>query len=166
LAGVGPGNAAPECFARVVPARGGIGTNHIDGDTRLCTATAAESLTATTSRRPKACWARILDRLAGPDPPALLCVDPRRTPVAEHATVHLAPIPGTNMALMNDLLHIAPGRIAAEQVTPYPPRIPVLVPGELVDYAVIDNLRAGLAAGMNVPDPADPELHTLRVVAR
>jgi anaerobic selenocysteine-containing dehydrogenase len=32
-------------------------------------------------------------------------VDPRRTAVAQHATVHLAPLPGTNVALMNALLH-------------------------------------------------------------
>lgn len=60
----------------------------------------------------------------------------------------------------------APGRIAAEQVTPYPPGIPVIVPGELIDTAVIEYLRSGKAAGMNVPDPADPELRTLRVVSR
>ncbi|ETB34178.1 molybdopterin oxidoreductase, partial [Mycobacterium avium subsp. paratuberculosis 11-1786] len=30
---------------------------------------------------------------------------PRLTPVARHATVHLAPLPGTNVALMNGLLH-------------------------------------------------------------
>jgi len=48
---------------------------------------------------------RMLDRLAGPDPPALICVDPRETHVARHATVHLAPLPGTNVALMNALLH-------------------------------------------------------------
>ncbi|UGT44181.1 PLP-dependent transferase [Nocardia yamanashiensis] len=59
----------------------------------------------------------------------------------------------------------AAGRIAAEQVTPYPPGIPVIVPGELIDAAVVDYLRTGIAAGMNVPDPADPELRTLRVVA-
>ncbi|GAB3035963.1 hypothetical protein MBOU_05330 [Mycobacterium bourgelatii] len=34
-----------------------------------------------------------------------MCVDPRTTPVAERATVHLAPLPGTNVALMNALLH-------------------------------------------------------------
>ncbi|KZM75191.1 aminotransferase class I/II-fold pyridoxal phosphate-dependent enzyme [Nocardia terpenica] len=59
----------------------------------------------------------------------------------------------------------APGRVAAEQVTPYPPGIPVLVPGELIDRAVVDYLRTGLDAGMNVPDPADPTSSTLRVVA-
>src|SRR5207248_1023508 len=40
-----------------------------------------------------------------PNPPRLLCVDPRRTPVAEAATIHLAPRPGTNVALMNAILH-------------------------------------------------------------
>ncbi|WP_280354103.1 aminotransferase class I/II-fold pyridoxal phosphate-dependent enzyme [Nocardia otitidiscaviarum] len=61
-------------------------------------------------------------------------------------------------------LDAAPGRIAAEQVTPYPPGIPVIVPGELIDTAVVEYLRSGVAAGMNVPDPADPQLRTLRVV--
>jgi anaerobic selenocysteine-containing dehydrogenase len=50
-------------------------------------------------------WMRMLDRLAGPNPPTLICVDPRQTPVAQAATVHLAPLPGTNVALMNGLLH-------------------------------------------------------------
>lgn len=45
----------------------------------------------------------MLDRLAGPNPPTIVCVDPRPTPVAEHAT-NLAPLPGTNVALMNGLL--------------------------------------------------------------
>jgi anaerobic selenocysteine-containing dehydrogenase len=50
-------------------------------------------------------WMRMLDRLAGPNPPKVICVDPRETPVARAATVHLAPLPGTNVALMNGLLH-------------------------------------------------------------
>ncbi|RDI62732.1 lysine decarboxylase [Nocardia pseudobrasiliensis] len=59
----------------------------------------------------------------------------------------------------------APGRIAAEQVTPYPPGIPVMVPGELINEAVVEYLRTGVRDGMNVPDPVDPTLKTLRVVA-
>lgn len=51
-------------------------------------------------------WTRILDRLAGPNPPKVICVDPRQTPVADAATVHLAPRPGTNVMLMNALLHM------------------------------------------------------------
>jgi arginine/lysine/ornithine decarboxylase len=57
------------------------------------------------------------------------------------------------------------GRIAAEQITPYPPGIPVVVPGERIDDRVIDYLLSGLRAGMVLPDPADPELKTIRVSA-
>ncbi len=59
----------------------------------------------------------------------------------------------------------AAGRIAAEQITPYPPGIPIVVPGERLNDAVIDYLRSGADAGMVLPDPADRELHTIRVVA-
>ncbi|MCV7028583.1 molybdopterin oxidoreductase family protein [Mycobacterium sherrisii] len=111
-------------------AHGAIGTNHVDGNTRLCTATAAEALKETfgsdgqpgsytdvdhadtialfghnVAETQTVLWMRMLDRLAGAEPPTIVCVDPRRTPVAERATVHLAPLPGTNVALMNALLH-------------------------------------------------------------
>ncbi|MFD6397722.1 aminotransferase class I/II-fold pyridoxal phosphate-dependent enzyme [Nocardia sp. NPDC060249] len=59
----------------------------------------------------------------------------------------------------------AVGRIAAEQLTPYPPGIPAIVPGERIDAAVVEYLRTGVAAGMNVPDASDPRLDTFRVVA-
>jgi arginine decarboxylase len=55
------------------------------------------------------------------------------------------------------------GRIAAEQITPYPPGIPVLVPGERVNAAVVDYLRSGINAGMVVPDAADRNLDTILV---
>jgi arginine/lysine/ornithine decarboxylase len=58
----------------------------------------------------------------------------------------------------------AAGRIAAEQITPYPPGIPALLPGELIDEPVVEYLRSGLDAGMVIPDAADPSLQTLRVV--
>ncbi|WP_461012451.1 molybdopterin oxidoreductase family protein, partial [Streptomyces capparidis] len=38
---------------------------------------------------------------------ALVVLDPRRTPTAEHAAVHLAPAPGTDLALALGMLHIA-----------------------------------------------------------
>ncbi|GAA3184540.1 molybdopterin oxidoreductase family protein [Nonomuraea roseoviolacea] len=111
-------------------AHGGIGTNHVDGNTRLCTATAAAALKESfgsdgqpgsyadvdhadvialyghnVAETQTVLWARILDRLAGPNPPALICVDPRETPAARAAAVHLANRPGTNVALMNGLLN-------------------------------------------------------------
>ncbi|MFJ2836837.1 aminotransferase class I/II-fold pyridoxal phosphate-dependent enzyme [Nocardia sp. NPDC087230] len=58
----------------------------------------------------------------------------------------------------------AVGRIAAEQLTPYPPGIPAVVPGERLGEAVIDYLRTGIEAGLNLPDAADPRLRTIRVV--
>jgi len=119
-----------EYYTLGVIAHGAIGTNHVDGNTRLCTATAAEALKESfacdgqpgsyrdidhadvialyghnVAETQTVLWMRMLDRLAGPNPPTLICVDPRVTPVARAATVHLAPLPGTNGALMNGLLH-------------------------------------------------------------
>jgi anaerobic selenocysteine-containing dehydrogenase len=48
----------------------------------------------------------VLDRLAGPNPPKVIVIDPRRTFTAEHATVHLTPRVGTNVAVLNGLLHL------------------------------------------------------------
>ena len=117
-----------EYYTLGVIGKAGIGTPHMDGNTRLCTATAAAALKASfgTDGQPGSytdidhcdalaiyghnvaevqavLWMRMLDRRRGPDPPKLICVDPRRTPVAEEADVHLAPKSGTNLALMNGL---------------------------------------------------------------
>ena len=59
----------------------------------------------------------------------------------------------------------AVGRVAAEQVTPYPPGIPVLLPGERIGDAALQYLRTGVRAGMVLPDANDPTLSTVRVVA-
>lgn len=59
----------------------------------------------------------------------------------------------------------AAGRVSAEQITPYPPGIPAIIPGERITAEVIDYLRTGLQAGMVLPDPADPTLKTIRVTA-
>jgi arginine decarboxylase len=56
------------------------------------------------------------------------------------------------------------GRIAAEQITPYPPGIPAIVPGERITQEVVEYLESGLEAGMVLPDPADPSLETIRVM--
>ncbi|QNN53473.1 molybdopterin oxidoreductase family protein [Nocardioides mesophilus] len=119
-----------EYYTLALIGHGGIGTNHMDGNTRLCTATAAAALKESfgsdgqpgsytdvdhadvialfghnMAETQTVLWTRILDRLAGPNPPQVICVDPRETEVARHATVHLAPRPGTNVMLMNGLLH-------------------------------------------------------------
>ncbi|MFJ8537214.1 aminotransferase class I/II-fold pyridoxal phosphate-dependent enzyme [Streptomyces sp. NPDC093591] len=56
-------------------------------------------------------------------------------------------------------------RIAAEMITPYPPGIPVVLPGERLTEPVLDYLVTGVAAGMFLPDAADRRLDTVRVVA-
>ncbi|WP_327425408.1 nitrate reductase [Streptomyces sp. NBC_01707] len=119
-----------EYYTLAVLARAGIGTNHLDGNTRLCTSTAAEALKESfgcdgqpgsyddidhadvialfghnVAETQPVQWMRILDRLEGTEPPRLICVDPRPTQVARRATVHLAPRIGTNVALLNALLH-------------------------------------------------------------
>jgi ferredoxin-nitrate reductase len=119
-----------EYYTLGVIGKAGLGTPHMDGNTRLCTATAAEALKQTfgTDGQPGSyadvdhadaiclyghnvaetqavLWMRMLDRLEGPNPPKLVVVDPRPTPSAQRADVHLAVKNGTNMALMNGLLH-------------------------------------------------------------
>jgi arginine decarboxylase len=60
----------------------------------------------------------------------------------------------------------AVGRIAAEMISPYPPGVPVIAPGEVITAEVVDYLRSGVDAGMLLPDAADPAAETLRVTAR
>ncbi|MFJ4628286.1 aminotransferase class I/II-fold pyridoxal phosphate-dependent enzyme [Streptomyces sp. NPDC088847] len=59
----------------------------------------------------------------------------------------------------------AVGRIAAEMITPYPPGIPVALPGERLTEPVLKYLVTGVEAGMFLPDPADQRLKSVRVVA-
>jgi ferredoxin-nitrate reductase len=152
-----------EYYTLAVIGKAGIGTPHMDGNTRLCTATAASALKASfgTDGQPGSytdvdycdalalwghnvaetqtvLWERMLDRRRGGQPPAMIAVDPRSTSVSREADVHLAVRNGTNMALMNALLHqlIAKGSydeayVAAHTigfdelsraVAPYPPQ--------------------------------------------
>jgi lysine decarboxylase len=61
-------------------------------------------------------------------------------------------------------LAAAAGRISAEAVTPYPPGIPIVAPGERLTAPIIDYLREGVAAGMYISGLSDPTCETLRVV--
>ncbi|MGZ7066872.1 MAG: molybdopterin oxidoreductase family protein [Methanobacterium sp.] len=111
--------------------KAGIGTPHMDGNTRLCTATAAQALMETfgsdgqpgsysdiditdtlflighnMASQQTVLWMRILDRLVGDEPPNLIVVDPRLTYTAEKANFHLKPRVGTNVPLMNGILKL------------------------------------------------------------
>ncbi|MET9101827.1 aminotransferase class I/II-fold pyridoxal phosphate-dependent enzyme [Streptomyces antibioticus] len=59
----------------------------------------------------------------------------------------------------------AEGRVAGEMITPYPPGIPAVLPGERLTGPVLRYLTTGVAAGMNLPDAADSGLTTVRVMA-
>ena len=61
-------------------------------------------------------------------------------------------------------LNEAEGRICAEQVSFYPPGIPVLWPGELVTRGVLDYCLRMKALGLPVSGPADYTLTELRVI--
>jgi ferredoxin-nitrate reductase len=125
-------------YVLAVLARGGIGTNHLDGNTRLCTATSGQSLKETfgcdgqpgsfadvdhcdtlfhvginIAETQTVTWARMRDRLEGADRPRLVVIDPRRTEAARHADVHLAIRNGTNVAVLNALVRelIENGRV-------------------------------------------------------
>jgi anaerobic selenocysteine-containing dehydrogenase len=118
-----------EYYTLAVIGKAGIGTPHMDGNTRLCTATAGAALKQTfgsdgqpgsytdvdhcdalalwghnVAETQTVLWMRMLDRLHGPDRPRLVVADPRLTPVAREADVHLPVRPGTNLALMNGVL--------------------------------------------------------------
>ncbi len=58
------------------------------------------------------------------------------------------------------------GRICAEVITPYPPGIPVLSPGEEITPEVIDYLGLEKRAGVRMQGPSDSELRTIRVVSK
>lgn len=119
-----------EHYTLAVIGKAGIGTPHMDGDTRWGAAAGAAALAASfgADGQPGSCadvdhcdalalwghdcaashpvlWERMLDRRLGPRPPAMIAVDPDVTPVTEEADVHLAVRHGTNVALLNGLLH-------------------------------------------------------------
>ncbi|MGB8151678.1 MAG: hypothetical protein WCE97_10850, partial [Candidatus Cybelea sp.] len=56
------------------------------------------------------------------------------------------------------------GRICAETLTPYPPGIPVIAPGEEITPEIIEYLRLELKAGVRIQGPFDGELRVIRVV--
>ena len=152
-----------EYYTLALVARGGIGTNHLDGNTRLCTATAGQSLKETfgcdgqpgglhdieycdtilhvginTAETQTVLWMHELDRLHGPDRPRTVVIDPRRTLPAEEAEVHLPVRPGTNLAVLNGL---------AQQ----------LIEHDAVDRAFVEAHTVGLEALEKTVAPYTPE---------
>ena len=56
------------------------------------------------------------------------------------------------------------GRVSAEQISFYPPGIPVIIPGELVTKEILSYCQKMLALGLPVSGPRDGTLTKIQVV--
>ena len=108
-------------------AKGLIGTNNVDTNSRLCMASAVAGYKQTLGAdAPPACyedlesaecvfiagsntaWAHpvLFRRMEAARPKHVVVVDPRRTETARAATLHLQIAPGTDVALFSGMLHV------------------------------------------------------------
>jgi nitrate reductase NapA len=110
--------------------KAGIGTNNVDGNPRLCMASAAFGYKSVFGAdEPMGCyddidhaslffviganmaechpvvWERVMDRKRTARDTWIIVVDPRRTPTAQRADMHLQIRPGTDVALLNAMCH-------------------------------------------------------------
>jgi nitrate reductase NapA len=111
--------------------KAGLRTNNVDGNPRLCMASAAAGYTQVYGKdeppgayedldhaecyfiigaNPFECHPPLFERVqrhrAINPRVRLICVDPRRTETAERSDYHLAPVPGTDLLLLNAMAHV------------------------------------------------------------
>ena len=111
--------------------KAGIRTNNVDGNPRLCMASAANGYIQVYGKdeppgsyvdadhadcffimgaNPFECHPPIFERIrrrrAAHPEARIICVDPRRTLTAERSDLHLAPIPGTDLLLLNAMAQV------------------------------------------------------------
>jgi len=111
--------------------KAGIRTNNVDGNPRLCMASAASGYVQTFGKdEPPGCYAdadyadcffifganpyechppifeRIRQRKRLRPDTVIICVDPRRTMTAQHSDIHLAVVPGTDLLLLNSMANV------------------------------------------------------------
>lgn len=111
--------------------KAGIGTNNVDGNPRLCMASAVTGYTTTFGKdEPAGCyedidhaecffitgsntlechpiiWERVRDRKRSHPATKIILVDPRKTPTARHVDLHLPILPGTDVSLYNAMIHV------------------------------------------------------------
>jgi arginine/lysine/ornithine decarboxylase len=55
-------------------------------------------------------------------------------------------------------------QISAELICPYPPGIPVIMPGEMITQASIETLQQVLKLGGIITGATDPELKTIQII--
>jgi len=119
-----------EYYTLGVIGKAGLGTPHMDGNTRLCTATSAAALKESfgcdgqpgsytdidhadtifhfghnIAETQTVLWMRVRDRHRGSNPPKIVVIDPRLTPSAREADLHVPIRNGTNLMFMNALQH-------------------------------------------------------------
>jgi arginine/lysine/ornithine decarboxylase len=90
----------------------------------------------------------------------------------KRGTYKMPPIPELVVtpreAFMRDYVEVpfkkSAGRVCAEVVTPYPPGIPILCPGERITQETIEYLRLELKAGVHIQGPVDKKLSMIRVL--
>ena len=110
--------------------KAGIGTNNVDGNPRLCMASAAAGYISVFGiDEPMGCyedidsadclfisgsnmaechpvlWERVRDRKRSKPETCIVVIDPRRTVTAKEADLHLSIRPGTDVALYNAMIH-------------------------------------------------------------
>ncbi|MDA2924128.1 nitrate reductase [Acidobacteria bacterium AH-259-L09] len=110
--------------------KAGIGTNNVEGNARLCMASAASAYISVFGKdEPMGCyqdieaadcffiagsnmaechpvlWERVKDRKSSRPETRIIVVDPRRTSTAKRADLHLDILPGTDVALYNAMIH-------------------------------------------------------------
>jgi arginine/lysine/ornithine decarboxylase len=81
--------------------------------------------------------------------PALTAITPRDAFFAPHQTVPIAE---------------AVGQITAELICPYPPGIPIVLPGERITPEAVDYLQMVQRSGGFISGCSDPTLQTVRVI--
>ena len=60
----------------------------------------------------------------------------------------------------------AVGKISAESICPYPPGIPILIPGEIITSDALDYLRQLLDLEGEIVGCSDPDLEKIEIVDR
>ena len=111
--------------------KGGIGTNNVEGNPRLCMASAVGGYVSTygkdepmgsyddidharvffiigsnTAEAHPTIFDRILMNRQSGRNAKVICVDPRKTPVDTIADLHLAPVPGYDLAVLHGMAHV------------------------------------------------------------
>jgi len=87
----------------------------------------------------------------------LVALWPRETP-----EMRLSPRQGFNHPAESVPRTAATGRVAGEMIVPYPPGVPLVVPGEVMTTGIIETLSQLLSAGCKMVGMADPSGRTIR----